>query len=310
MSESFNDYKGSVYGGGISRPQIKPEDEFFHSIYIAGSTRKNYKDEVEEGGKLQIRGFNINLTEVYMIILHTHQVLLKKNDKNKVECFSFREGEWPWKSTTGKICCKNGTERAANDFCKNCKTELIVAGVLVNPGERNLEKRLIKDSEGRIVYGFIRGKGAKYNNVGTYLDELSKLEYPPLFQPATDETKKFEKLYSNNKRHLTKITVGSQNTRYGDKMVFQLNKSKEFLENSDVFKLLKMAKETQKEFKEKFDWSKNMSGSAAVGVGSNFSEDQIFDDNNDEDSIPEFEPVNNTNSSEKENKFVTDDFVF
>ena len=70
MSENFEEYSdlsgtGFQGGGGDVTP---PEEEFFHSVYIAGKTRKNHINVEEQGGKFQVRGVQYYLDEVHMVI--------------------------------------------------------------------------------------------------------------------------------------------------------------------------------------------------------------------------------------------------
>jgi len=101
--EDFSDLEGasaSLGGGGAER--TAPEDEFFHSIYVSGKSRKNDTGVKEEGGKLQIRGVTYNHEKLHMIITHTKDIKLKEKEvqnktnhaKRKQTCLSlnfFRE---------------------------------------------------------------------------------------------------------------------------------------------------------------------------------------------------------------------------
>ena len=56
----IGDYEELYSTGHESKEPIKPEDEFFHSVYISGQTRKNHIDIEEIQDKLQIRGVEYN----------------------------------------------------------------------------------------------------------------------------------------------------------------------------------------------------------------------------------------------------------
>ncbi|MCK5607706.1 hypothetical protein KAR91_37825, partial [Candidatus Pacearchaeota archaeon] len=85
--------------GHESKEPTKPEDEFFHSCYIAGNSRKNHLDITEEAGKLQVRGVDYNKEKVCMVITHTKQILAKitrnQQGKETTDCFSYQEGGPP-----------------------------------------------------------------------------------------------------------------------------------------------------------------------------------------------------------------------
>ena len=68
--EEFADLATTGYQGGGGGEQKPPEDELFHSVYIAGKTRKNHINIEEQSGKYQIRGVQYNLDEVHFIITH------------------------------------------------------------------------------------------------------------------------------------------------------------------------------------------------------------------------------------------------
>jgi hypothetical protein len=235
-----------------AKEQIAPEDEFFHSVYISGQTRKNHIGITEQVGKLQIRGVDYNLDEVFGIITHIKSVLVKsvqKQNRESTECFSWCQGAAPWKSSTGRMCGKNAAERASVDYCSGCRSQIIVAMIRCNP-----DGSLFLSENKKPIFIFIRGKGTKYSNVSEYLNNLSKLDLDPIFTPATPESLKFEKSTVNHKRFITKIKVGFTPTKFGNKSVYELEKLSE-LQKQQVPSLLKAAKNTVTKFNEKFDWS-------------------------------------------------------
>jgi hypothetical protein len=255
----INEYSDLADTGHEGREPTKPEDEFFHSVYIAGVQRKNHAQIVEQPGLLQIRGVEYNLTEVNMIITHTKEVLVKAvHEKNResIKCFSFKDGPAPWYGTSRlqdgsrRVCPLNSEERAVNEFCNPCRSQLIVAGIYCDSNGNPV----INDN--KPVFVFIRGKGIKYSNVSEYLSDLFKMDdLEPIFTPVTEESQKFEKAVVNHKRFVTKITKGTALSSYGEKNVFVLKAGAQ-LEKKTVEEILRVAKKTKDKFQEKFDWAR------------------------------------------------------
>ena len=266
---SYEDYADLMGTGHESHEPVKPEDEFFHSVYISGTTRKNHINIEETAGKFQIRGVQYNLDEVNMIITHSKDILVKvitQNRKDSIECFSFKPGAPPWYGTTRlpdqspRVCPQTSAERAVNDFCNLCKAQIIVAGIYCNA-----DGSPVLTDEKKPIFIFIRGKGMKYKGVSDYLGEMFKMELPPIFEPVTDESLKFEKAVVNNKRFVTNITKGQASSNYGMKDVFVLKTGAE-LPKDAVLKILEVSKNTLNKFNEKFDWS-SRSASTVTGYG-------------------------------------------
>jgi hypothetical protein len=269
MSQTFEDYQdladaGFQGGGGVI---VAPEDEFFHSVYIAGQPRKNHLNITEETGKFQIRGVQYNLDEVNIIVTHTKDVLLKsKSEKGKdsIECFSFKKDK-PWLGTSRlgdgspRQCPQTSAERAVNDFCNPCRSQIIVSGIYCKA-----DGSPILTEDKKPIFVFLRGKGMRYNNVSNYLNELFKEEFPALFKPVTEQTKDFEKRVVNSKRIVTKITRDQVGSKFGSMVnVFVLAKGVT-LPDQSVLSILKLSQQTLDKFNEKFDWSK---GKQASGYG-------------------------------------------
>jgi len=255
--EEYGDLQGVGFQG--QSESVPPEEEFFKSIYIAGITRKNHINIEEVAGKLQIRGLQYNVDEVNMVITHTKPILVREPEKGTRDlysCFSYKNGAPPWHGTTklqdgrDRPCPATAPERAVNDFCAPCKAQIIVAGICCKTNGSP-----VVDTEGKPVFIFLRGKGVKYGNISGYLDEMYKLELSPIFEPVTTQSQEFEKQVVNNKRHVTRITIGQSNTRYGDKNVFVLEKGPA-LDKESVMNILKVTKQTLEKFNEKFDWSR------------------------------------------------------
>lgn len=277
-SIDFSEYSELVNEGGFDvKAPVNPEDEFFHAIYISGQQRKNHIGETEMPGKLQIRGLRSNLDEINMIIVHVKTVLVKtsrtQDNKEHMDCFSYQNGNPPWKGTSGNTCGKNATERAANPFCSTCRSQLIVTGLYLD--EKTNKPFLV---DGKPSYVFIRAKGVKYGNVANYLSELAKRDdLEPIVTPVSEESKKFEKSQVNNKRFVTKITVSKQSTNFGMKDVFSMSAIAS-LPVETVKMILNRSKETLDKFKEKFDWSKTGNGSSDYSSSSKpVEESQKFD---------------------------------
>ena len=256
----FEDFMDLGQTGHVSKESVKPEDEFFHTVYPSGQTRKNHINISEHAGKLQIRGVEYNLDTVYMIITHVKQTLQKVHRENSgretTQCFSYQEGSPPWKGTEGGHACGvNSAERAADPHCNGCKAQLLVAGVLCAENGKP-----ILTEENKPTFVFIRGKGMKYSNIAEYLNEMSRKEIDPIFNPPTDESTAFEKAVVNNKRFVTKISIGSANSQYGPKQVFDLEPINQ-LPTKVVMDILEMSKKTLDKFNEKFNWAKKAAAS-------------------------------------------------
>ena len=279
MDVNFDDYEelsNETYLPN-TKPKVKPEDEYYHSVYISGQTRTNENGEIEKAGRLQIRGVAINKELVKMIITNYKEVLVKSVDepkqKNVLKCFSYKNGEPPWTSSTKRTCGKNSAERSQDPFCAPCRSQLIVTGILVDDSNRPVMK------DGEFVNVFIRGKGVKYGSVSSYLNDLLKEEFDPILQAKEgqdpEKVRKFEKGQINNKRVITEITIGTQSSAYGMKDVFELKKGTS-LSPQAVIKILNIAKDQLPKFKEKFDWSQTKSTSD-YGTASKPTADQTFD---------------------------------
>jgi len=262
---SFEDFSGledtGFYVGG---DQIAPEDELFHSVYIAGTTRKNHINIEEIAGKYQIRGVEYNLTELNMIIIQVKEILINtKRDKGKdvILCFSYKNGFPPWVGTTkmsdGSLreCPMTSADRAIHDFCNTCRNQIIVAGIYCDK-----DGNPILTEEKKPIFIFIRGKGMRYSNVSNYLRDLYKEDsLEPIFEPPTKQSLAFEKNVVNNKRFVTNLTIGSETSSYGNTVnVFELKRGMK-LSKDNVLDILKVAKQTLDKFNDKFDWTANNS---------------------------------------------------
>lgn len=269
--EEYADLASTGFTGGTGGDKKAPEEEFFHSVYVAGKTRKNHIDVEEVGGKFQIRGVQYNLDEVHMIITHTKEILANvKSEKGKGEttvCFSFKDGAPPWYGTTKlsdgspRPCPSTSAERAVNDFCNPCRAQIIVAGIYCKP-----DGTPILTEENKPIFVFLRGKGMRYSNVSNYLNDCYQEDLDPIFTPVTDQSKEFEKSIVNNKRFVTKITKDYQTSSFGGNVaIFVLDKGSK-LENDSVLSILKLSKQTLTHFNEKFDWSKKKQAVSGYGA--------------------------------------------
>lgn len=260
---SMEDYQGLADTGFVSKEQVLPEDEFFHSVYIAGQTRTNHINIEEQTGKFQVRGVEYNMDRVCMIITNIKDVLInvRRDQQNKeiVDCFSFKSGQLPWKGTSGRICGLNSAERASNPACTNCRSQIIVSGIYCDDHGKPLV-----NEDNKPVFVFLRGKGMKYSNVSNYLTDMYKKDLPPIFLPETEESKKFEKAVVNNKRFVTVISKEEAQSKYGIQLIFALTSGVQ-LQDSVVKDVLKIAKKTVGKFNEKFDWSNNMVANTGYG---------------------------------------------
>ena len=264
--EEYQDLQGTGFQGGSSEPK-PPEDEFFHSVYISGKTRKNHLNIEEKIEHFQVRGVEYNLDKVHMIITHTKEILAKieqERGRDAIKCFSFKEGTPPWNGTSklqngaNRECPMTSAERASVDFCNPCRAQILVAGIYCN---ENGSPILTEDK--KPVFVFIRGKGMRYSNVSEYLNNLYNEDLPPIFEPVTEQSKMFEKSVVNQKRFVTKITRGTATSSYNNEVnVFELEKGTE-LPKDAVLKILKLSKDTVEKFNEKFDWSKSKQAATA-----------------------------------------------
>ena len=276
MATDYNDYSDLEQTGFEDKRPVDPKDEFFHSVYISGVTRQNQEGITEHTGKLQIRGVEYNKDEVHFILIHTKQILAKierePTGTERTKCFSYQDGPPPWfGSYQNHKCGTNSAERAADQWCKECRAQLIVAGVYCSP-----EGKPILNEEGKPTFVFIRGRGMKYQPVADYLSELAGMELEPIFTPVTEESRRFEKSVVNNKRFVTGITIGDVQSNYGPKKVFIL-KAGTTVPNETVLEILKIAKKTVDKFKDKFDWSKNATANYADNQPSTEGLEQIPD---------------------------------
>lgn len=267
MSPNIDDYTDIEGGGVVNKEPVKPEDEFFHSIYIAGQSRVNHINITEEGKKMQIRGVQYNLTEVNMIIIHVKEILAKLEQGARGEttkCFSYKDGDAPWYGTTQlpdgtkRVCPINSSERAVVEFCKECRSQILVAGIYCDTAGKP-----ILSEKNAPIFVFIRGKGMKYSNVSDYLGDMYKKDLTPIFTPVTERSTKFEKANVNNKRFVTKLTVGEASSSYGMKNVFILTSGQQ-IPDDNVIEILKVSQKTKEKFIEKFDWSKGVGTSPAT----------------------------------------------
>jgi hypothetical protein len=258
---------GVAVGGG-GGDQTPPEEEFFKSIYISGQNRKHQNGDMEEIEKLQIRGHSANHTEVFMIITHVKDILnneTKENGRTKTKCFSFKETpQSPWYGSQAmpdgspRICPVVSKDRKAVEYCKNCKSQIIVAGILCQPTGTPL-----LDAEKKPIFVFIRGKGTKYGNVSDYLSELYHLDLDNVFDEEGDAVREFEKRVINQKRFVTRIYKTTAESSFGIKMVFGLERGAE-ISKEFALELLDLSKNTFDKFREKFDWSKKKASTGAA----------------------------------------------
>jgi len=273
---SISDFEGMMDVGYESRLPVDPEDEFFHSIYIAGQSRKNESGYDEVAGKLQVRGVEYNLDKAYMIITHVKAVLAKikttTQGKQSLECFSYQKGDPPWYGTSGVKCGVNSAERAASDFCNPCRSQLVVAGIYCDS-----QGHPILSEEKRPTFVFVRGKGMKYSNVANYINDLQADDFDPIFTPVTEETRRFEKIHVNNKRFVTEIGITTASSDWGPKQVFQMDRGVK-LPDKTVMEVLKITKKTLDKFNEKFDWSrgKQVTGYTGEQAKPSVTPDQQF----------------------------------
>jgi len=162
----FSNLSNSGFSGG--KTPLPPEQEFFHSLYIGGKNRKNHIGVVERSGLLQIRGVDYNKDKVCMVITHVKEVLVKEEtvgNQTSLRCFSYKNGDWPWHGTSSvngkfRVCGKTSAERAADQFCNTCRSQILVAGIYTNENGKP-----ITADDGKPIFMFLRGRGFKYISV-------------------------------------------------------------------------------------------------------------------------------------------------
>lgn len=267
--DDYQELAAAGVSGGGGGEQTDPKDEMFKSVYIAGQNRQHENGVMEQIEKLQIRGHSFNHSEVYMIITHVKDILnneAKENGKVQSKCFSFKESpQPPWygyaASSDGspRVCPTTSAERKTVEFCRNCKAQIIMAGILCQPTGTP-----VLDEENKPIFVFVRGKGVKYGNVSDYLSELYNLDLDPVFKNEEgDQIREFEKRVVNHKRFVTIISKGVAKTDHGPKMVFEFKRGSE-LNPEFAIELLDLAKKTWGEFRKKFDWSTKKNKAKAV----------------------------------------------
>jgi hypothetical protein len=253
--DQYQELNSTGVTGGGSAEQTPPEEEFFKSVYISGQNRTHENGMMEQIEKLQIRGHSFNHEEVFMIITHVKDVLNneeKQNGRTQTKCFSFKENASPpWYGSNAmpdgspRVCPTTSKDRQNVEFCKGCKAQIIVAGILCQATGTP-----ILDDEKKPIFVFIRGKGTKYGNVSDYLSELYQLDLDPVFEEKGDAVREFEKRVVNHKRFVTRITKTIAKSNFGDKQVFLLTKMSE-LNKDFVLELLDLSKNTMDQFRKK-----------------------------------------------------------
>jgi hypothetical protein len=298
--DNFNveDYEELMDMGFDRKKQKPPEEEFFHAVYISGQDRKNHIDIVEKAGNLQVRGVKYNLNEVHMIITTVKPIMAKirlGNDNQEiVECFSFMSGSAPYTGTSGRTCPANSAERATVEYCKDCRSQLIVSGILCN---EHGSPELGEDK--KPIFIFIKGKGIKYSSIADYLTELQNENFTSLLE---EKYRDFEKRNLNNKKVVTKISIQEISTHYGPRKIFKLDRGIE-LPSNVVFDVLKISKKTLDAFQEKFDLSLTLRKKNLSSSNQEVTEDQKF-------QVPEESSDSPVKQEKKEEMFDFDSLEF
>jgi len=235
------------------------KDSIFKSIYIGGVQRQ------ENGvtllpGHLHVKDFPplYNQNELYMVILYTKRILVKEKQSPQgrtLLCTSYMQGPPPWQGTAHGPCGRTAAERSADPFCATCKNHLIVAGVLTNKIGSP-----IKDDEGNLVFGFMRGRGVKYVPISDYVRSLSEMDPPyVIFKDKED----FERSVVNKMKVVTNISPGTIDSKYGPKSIFKLSVGNTVPQEA-ALRYLRLAKEHLEDFDNKFDWSRNATTSSEI----------------------------------------------
>ena len=256
--DDFADLGQTSFGTGEpAAPKKDPKDELFHNVFICGKMRKDAETGlVQQPGTLNGLGiFDLvfNKYEVYMIPIHTKTMLAKEetfNNMTTIACFSYKTTNpaigTAKKDFSTRECGNTSADRQLVDFCKPCRSQIILAGMLTDENG----KAVIK--EGKPVFIFVRGKGTKYGGVSNYLYEASNLDIPFIGNPTTPQQEAFEKSVVNYKRFVCKITIDLAPSAHGDQQVYKLERGLE-LNASVVNDIMNLSKKTLDKFNEKFD---------------------------------------------------------
>ncbi|GIU68983.1 MAG: hypothetical protein KatS3mg002_0219 [Candidatus Woesearchaeota archaeon] len=236
-----------------SAPVQGAKESIFKSIYIGGTPRTENGIQLIPG-KLQVKDVPelYNKDELHMVILYTKRILVKEKNTPQGKtllCMSYLNTNPP-KGTAHGPCGRTAAERAADPFCATCKSHLIVAGVLTQPNGTP-----IKDSDGELVFGFIRGRGVKYVPISDYVRSLTQMELP--YRIFSEDQESFERSVANKMKIVTRIVPSTTNTKFGIKQIFKLEPGN-IIPKEACLKYMNLAKTKLPDFDEKFDWSRQI----------------------------------------------------
>lgn len=194
------------------KEQIPWEDELFHAVYVqSGTEDSEYLNKKLFDGLLQIRGVQYNIEDaVYMIPYFKRNILVKEKFNARAKssfpiCFSYRDfdDDGNQLSTSGFYCQQTAVERREFNWCRDCKTQVILAGFLVDANNE-----YILDKSSKPINIFVRAKGGAVGDLMKYFFECQELEVPFLFKGNnTDESDALERNYLNIFRRTIKITT-------------------------------------------------------------------------------------------------------
>lgn len=262
--------RDGVGGSGEKKDTIPAKDEFFHSLYIAGTTREDNDGPTGEVRRLkaehlQVRGTDfINMDECYVQFFYKRQLQVKEysgvNPKFRgyTECFSWRNPDENGviRGTSGNVCGKNSAERKMNPFCTTCKTQIIFCGFLCDQhGAPH------KDNDGKLYHMFIRARGIRVGNAMQYIFDCQDLPTPFITNDISKQD--FEKSYSNLFRRVVKvstepITGVGVNGQPWSHLVYSFTGVKEN-DPQTTMKLLQYGMSLESKIEEKFDQTKMVS---------------------------------------------------
>jgi hypothetical protein len=131
------------------------------------------------------------------------------------------------------------------------KCEYIFAGILLND-----ENKPVKDPEGNTAFIYFRNKGMRVGPAVEYLGELNNKAAE--LEPLSDDPE-FEKACVTPRRFITQVKIGSRESSYGNKDVYEYTAFKK-LPDSTVEDILEKSVKWVEPFDKQFDLSSSVKG--------------------------------------------------
>ena len=239
----------------------------FKSVFITGAVRKDQDfgtiqvmTSVDETGEYLVH----NAKEIYFIPYfikrfwekYTKAKNQKGEDYDKLVAMS-------WDDKVPKI----------DD---SCKFTYLISGPVLDPATKKI-MTYTKDYEasgikaGDPILISFKCAGMKFNGAMTYLDTIAKKgkELTPL-----SESPEFEKNVVTPKRFISKASVSTAKSDYGDKLVFVFELAQQ-LPDAAVEKILQSAKNAQEVFETQYDKSNQLKSEGSVSGSNTAVEDDL-----------------------------------